>query len=128
MTAILRIPAMGIAFAGLPDSISDDDEWWAHVQASELYNQAVSKAHIGSYFHTASIKALGRDVPSGLAYPDYDFDYILPGDRPTDEDTRLAYETLHHALKQWMAMNTLRRAAHCEAQDVSKLVAADWTE
>ena len=74
------------------------DDWDVHVRAGELYNEAVSRAHLNAYLDEAAHRAIGTEHDFSAAG---DLDYTMLGDEPQDAASRVMYRRLFDkALKE----------------------------
>ena len=73
------------------------DDWDVHVRAGELYNEAVSRAHLNAYLDKAAHRVIGTEhdfVAGG------ELDYTMLGDEPQDAASRVMYHRLFDKAKE----------------------------
>lgn len=92
------------------DLTTERDDWMSHVRAGEIYNRKAASANIRSYFTLAEEDVLGYEhpvCPQGLGQ----VDYVVPGDKPSEEGGRMAYRLIFDKVKaSEEATQTIARA------------------
>ena len=74
------------------------DQWEVHVRAGELFNEAVSRAHLNAYLDEAAHHVIGTE---SLLSAGVDIDYVMLGDEPEDAASRVFYRRLFdHVMRE----------------------------